>query len=174
MSQSYVFEGPDGRLYELPADVMAKHAVPPEKVAALRQRLAVGAAASGGGDHGDGGSTGAPAGHYRPGEQPAHIPPPPASVAAPTVGAAAAPATSSTTISTPNGGTVVLNFYFGPPGPQANGHAAVGAVEGYHMTFDAHGIPVNHTEMLWGDYLDKQGNPAVGWHSHDPVSGNAQ
>ena len=42
------------------------------------------------------------------------------------------------------------------------------------MTFDAHGIPVNHTEMLWGDYLDKQGNPAVGWHSHDPVSGNAQ
>ena len=48
------------------------------------------------------------------------------------------------------------------------------AVEGYHMSFDENGIPTNHTDMLWGDYIDKQGNPAVGFHSHDPVSGNAQ
>jgi hypothetical protein len=47
-------------------------------------------------------------------------------------------------------------------------------VRGYHMTFDESGIPVNHSDMLWGDYIDKQGNPAVGWHSHDPVAGNAQ
>jgi hypothetical protein len=42
------------------------------------------------------------------------------------------------------------------------------------MSFDENGIPTNHSDMLWGDYIDKQGNPAVGFHSHDPVSGNAQ
>jgi hypothetical protein len=47
------------------------------------------------------------------------------------------------------------------------------AAEGYHMSFDENGIPISHTDMLWGDYIDKQGNPAVGFHSHDPVSGNA-
>jgi hypothetical protein len=47
------------------------------------------------------------------------------------------------------------------------------ALEGYHMSFDENGIPISHTDMLWGDYIDRQGNPAVGFHSHDPVSGNA-
>lgn len=34
--------------------------------------------------------------------------------------------------------------------------------------------PRNHRELLWGDYIDARGNPAVGWHSHDPVTGNAR
>jgi hypothetical protein len=148
-----VFEGPDGRLYEVPADVLAQHAVPPERVAELRKRTAVAAA---------------PAAHYRPGEQPSHIPPPPASLAAPTPTAISIPA--------PNGGTIVLNIYIGgAPAPGAEiGVSPAGTVEGYHMTFDATGIPANHTDMLWGDFIDKQGKPAVGWHSHDPVTGNAQ
>jgi hypothetical protein len=51
---------------------------------------------------------------------------------------------------------------------------AGGGIEGYHLAVDEHGIPHSHTEMLWGDYIDKQGKPAVGYHSHDPVTGNAQ
>jgi hypothetical protein len=43
-----------------------------------------------------------------------------------------------------------------------------------HTTFDGEGAPTNHTDLLWGDYIDKEGKPAVGWHSHDPVKGNAQ
>lgn len=80
----------------------------------------------------------------------------------------------------PNGqGGVVLNFFFGGGPPAALNMSAAyppaeSGVEGYHMTFDEQGIPVNHTEMLWGDYIDKQGNPAVGFHSHDPTTGNAQ
>jgi hypothetical protein len=34
--------------------------------------------------------------------------------------------------------------------------------------------PVNHGELLWGDYVDRQGRAAIGWHSHDPVTGNAR
>ena len=82
-------------------------------------------------------------------------------------------------------GGMTLNFFFGGAAPPGLGGviAAAGAgaaapaatgVEGYHMTFDEHGIPTNHSEMLWGDYIDKHGSPAVGWHSHDPVTGNAQ
>jgi len=164
MSDTIVFEGPDGRLYEVPAEVLGKYAVPGDQVAALRaKKLGGGPAAS------------SPQ-HFRPGEEPPGIPPAPASLAE--LGGAAAAATS-TTVKTPNGGAIVLNFFFGPGGPGAPGagpHATAAAtqVEGYHMTFDSHGIPSNHHEMLWGDYIDKQGHPAVGWHSHDPVSGNAQ
>jgi hypothetical protein len=105
-----------------------------------------------------------PPGHLRPGDPlPPGVPPPPIPM---TVSMPSA----STTIATPAGGTVVLNFYFGPPAPAP----AAGEVEGYHMAFDANGIPTNHVDLLWGDYIDKQGNPAVGWHSHDPVTGNAQ
>lgn len=47
-----------------------------------------------------------------------------------------------------------------------------------HMTFavdlDGGTVLVEHKEMQWGDYLDRQGRPAVGWHSHDPATGNAQ
>ena len=43
-----------------------------------------------------------------------------------------------------------------------------------HMTFGDDGIPIEHTEMLWGDYVNQQGDPAVGWHSHDPTTGNAR
>ncbi len=47
-----------------------------------------------------------------------------------------------------------------------------------HLTFDEDldgGVaPRNHTERLWGDYLDRQGRPALGWHSHHPDTGNAQ
>ena len=114
-----------------------------------------------------------------PGEEPPGIPPAPASLAELAGSASSSGAATSTTVKTPNGGAIVLNFFFGPGGPGMPGSgphatAAPTQVEGYHMTFDSHGIPSNHHEMLWGDYIDKQGNPAVGWHSHDPVSGNAQ
>jgi hypothetical protein len=110
-----------------------------------------------------------PPGHFRPGELP------PGHTAAPPT-ADGMPAMSMH----PDGqGGVTLNFFFaGGPPPAVNMSAAYppadAGVEGYHMTFDEHGIPVNHTEMLWGDYIDKQGNPAVGFHSHDPATGNAQ
>jgi hypothetical protein len=77
---------------------------------------------------------------------------------------------------------VVLNIFLGgaaPPTVQMHSAApphthAESSIEGYHLAFDENGIPHNHSEMLWGDYIDKQGRPAVGYHSHDPASGNAQ
>ncbi len=166
MSKPITFEGPDGRIYQIPSDVMSQYAVPPEKVAEVRKTLGAPAAPDGG----------MPSGHFRPGEAPPGYPPPPTDIGP---GAVASGASTTTTVPTPNGGAIVLNFFFGPGGPglPAGGPHATAAptqVEGYHMTFDSHGIPTNHHELLWGDYIDKQGNPAVGWHSHDPVSGNAQ
>ncbi len=47
-----------------------------------------------------------------------------------------------------------------------------------HLVFDDFdgGVPAPqaHREKLWGNYIDKQGHPAAGWHSHDPEIGNAQ
>jgi hypothetical protein len=47
-----------------------------------------------------------------------------------------------------------------------------------HMVFDddldAGPIPIDHTDMRWGDYIDRHGRPAVGWHSHDRDAGNAR
>lgn len=162
MSDPVILEGPDGRLYEIPAGELAKYAVPGERVAELRQQLHPATPGA------------LPPNHFRPGDPlPPGVPPPP------TMPGASPSAT--TTIATPAGGTVVLNFYFGPPGPAPHLETAAGMspspdahIEGYHMSFDANGIPTNHVDLLWGDYIDKQGNPAVGWHSHDPVTGNAQ
>lgn len=50
----------------------------------------------------------------------------------------------------------------------------LGSVAHAHMTYDDAGIPVQHIEMRWGNYVDRQGDPAIGWHSHDPVTGNAR
>lgn len=161
-----ILEGPDGRLYEIPDDVLADYSVPGEKVAEIRARMAGGSTAASPGDAGAP-PTGLPPGHFRPGElPPGHAGQPPAGLASMSMH--------------PNGhGGVTLNFYFsGGPPPAVNMSAAYppaeAGVEGYHMSFDEQGIPVNHTEMLWGDYIDKQGNPAVGFHSHDPATGNAQ
>jgi hypothetical protein len=165
MPDPIILEGPDGRLYEVPRDVLAKYAVPGERVAELRKKL--GAPATPGA---------LPPNHFRPGDPlPPGVPPPPSPGASMTVSSPSA----STTIATPNGGTVVLNFFFGPPAEHAEAAAGMSpsphaGIEGYHMSFDANGIPTNHVDLLWGDYIDKQGNPAVGWHSHDPVTGNAQ
>lgn len=141
MSNTRVLEGPDGMLYEIPTDVLAKYAVPGPKVAELRARLAAKAAPA---------ESALPPGHHR-------MPPAAASAAAP----------------------AVINIYVGggaPPTVQVHqgGQAAGSGVEGYHLAVDEHGIPHHHNEMLWGDYIDKQGKPAVGYHSHDPVTGNAQ
>ena len=166
--ESTIIEGPDGRLYEIPHDRLDEFAVPGEKVEEIRQRQA----ASAGGAAGDA----LPPGHYRPGElPPGHSAPPPAHSAGPPAGAGAMPSMSIQ----PNGdGGMVLNFFFTGGPPTVSASAAYpppdAGVEGYHMSFDESGIPVNHTEMLWGDYIDKQGNPAVGFHSHDPATGNAQ
>jgi hypothetical protein len=47
-----------------------------------------------------------------------------------------------------------------------------------HMSFDddpdAGSVPQDHADRLWGDYVDREGKPSVGWHSHDPVTGNAR
>ncbi len=166
-----ILEGPDGRLYEIPDDELARFAVPGPRVAELRKRLGATAAPPSNGN----GAGVAPDEHLRLGDLPPDHPGYPqqqAILAA--MGAGIAPAAG--------GGGLTLNIYVsGGPTPQINVQQA-GApapadddgVEGYHMTFDANGIPVSHTEMLWGDYIDKQGNPAVGFHSHDPVHGNAQ
>ncbi len=149
-----LIEGPDGRLYEIPNDRLAEFAVPGERVAELRKQQAA-----------------------------AHAPP---SASAPTTSAPAADQLPpghmrpqdvqgnghSMTINPPNGGSVTLNFFFGGAAPTSQAHPG-SDVDGYHMSLE-NGFPVNHTEVLWGDYVDKQGNPAVGFHSHDPVTGNAQ
>lgn len=165
-----ILEGPDGRLYEIPDDALATFAVPGPKVAEIRARMA---ARAGGPGAGPANGQSAPAGHARLGELPPDHP-----------GYAQQQAmltASSVASAVPAGAGVTLNFYFGggaapsiSMGVGATAAAADSGVEGYHMSFDENGIPVNHTEMLWGDYIDKQGNPAVGFHSHDPVSGNAQ
>ncbi len=145
MSNNKVLEGPDGMLYEIPEDVLAKYAVPGPKVGELRAKLAAKAAPA----PAPNGDASLPPGHHR-------MPPPPSAAAAP----------------------AVINIYVGggaPPTVQVhNQPAAGGGIEGYHLAVDEYGIPHHHNEMLWGDYIDKQGKPAVGYHSHDPVTGNAQ
>jgi len=165
-----ILEGPDGRLYEIPDDQLARFAVPGPRVAELRKRLGQAAAPTSGNGSGDGA---APAEHMRLGELPPDHPGYPQQQALLAAMGGTAPAA---------GGGLTLNIYVtGGPAPQVNVQQAGapapvddGGVDGYHMTFDESGIPVSHTEMLWGDYIDKQGNPAVGFHSHDPVHGNAQ
>lgn len=180
MSDTTILEGPDGRLYEIPKDKLAEFAVPGERVAELRRRMAGGGVSTTVAEPA-GGPSSTPPGMPR-GIPPGHTAMPPGHTAMP-----------PTSMSINPGGGVVLNFYFqaSPPavapgrlpndladGLGAAGDTAHGGhngeVQGYHMSFDESGIPVNHTDMLWGDYIDKQGNPAVGWHSHDPVTGNAQ
>jgi hypothetical protein len=166
MSKTTIVQGPDGRLYEIPDQMLAEFAVPGDRVAELRKRLAEpagGASAAGPGSPPSSSHAGAGAGAALP---PRHAALPPDHAAAP-------PGSMSMSA----GSGVVLNFYFQtPPSAAGAGRASPSdlGVDGYHMTFDENGIPVNHSEMLWGDYIDKQGNPAVGWHSHDPVTGNAQ
>jgi hypothetical protein len=147
MSDTIVFEGPDGRLYEIPASDAARYAVPGSRVAELRKRAAPAPA-----------DDGPPPGHLRPGDPlPPGVPPPPAS------------ASATTTIPTP-GGTVVLNFFFAQPG--ATQTVATESVEGHHMVLE-HGIPTLHTDLMYGEYIDKHGASQIGWHSHGP-HGNAQ
>lgn len=168
-----VLEGPDGRLYEIPNDQLASFAVPGSKVAELRSRMAATAGGPGAAPNGGGNGQPAPAEHARLGELP---PGHPGYAQQQQMLAASAIASAA-----PAGAGVTLNFYFGAgaaPTISMGAGASVAppdsGVEGYHMSFDESGIPVQHTDMLWGDYIDKQGNPAVGFHSHDPVSGNAQ
>ncbi|HUH05353.1 MAG TPA: hypothetical protein VML75_25325 [Kofleriaceae bacterium] len=168
-----VLEGPDGRLYEIPDDQLASFAVPGSKVAELRGRMAARAGGPGAAPNGGGSDHPAPADHARLGELP---PGHPGYAQQQTMLAANAIASA-----VPAGTGVTLNFYFGggaapslSMGVGATAAASDSGVEGYHMTFDESGIPVQHTDMMWGDYIDKQGNPAVGFHSHDPISGNAQ
>jgi hypothetical protein len=137
---THVFEGPDGRLYEIPLARLAEFAVPGPRVAEIRKRVSQKMLSVTPQPSLDGEPPPPPDGHARLGD----LPP-------------------------------------GHPG-WAQQQAILAALqaerarslEGYHMSFDESGIPVSHSDMLWGDYLDKQGNPAVGFHSHDPVSGNAQ
>jgi hypothetical protein len=50
-------------------------------------------------------------------------------------------------------------------------------IKNYVMDEDDAGAraPSNHRDLLYGPYLDKKtGKPLIGWHSHDPVTGNAR
>lgn len=77
-----------------------------------------------------------------------------------------------------SGAPIILNIFVGGATPQqVRVQPAVApeqGVEGYHLAVDENGIPHDHADMLWGDYIDRQGRPAVGYHSHDPVAGNAR
>ena len=161
-----ILEGPDGRLYEIPNDALASYAVAGARVVELRKAMAPTNGASVGGSAGD--ST---HGHFGPD----NIPPGHPAASVPATSAGSNGQMQSMTIPTGANGSVTLNFFFSGAQPEAvapEQHDT--GLEGYHMSFNEIGIPVNHTEMLWGDYMDKQGNPSVGWHSHDPVTGNAQ
>lgn len=167
MSKTAILTGPDGRYYEIPLADLAGYAVPPEKVADLRKELGARAASAEPAEPGA-----LPPGHAAaPGSTP-----PGHAAAGPAPAGHSAPGMQSMSIQ-PNGqGGVVLNFYFGgaPPTAPDAGTGTDAGVEGYHLTPDESGLHWPHTEMLYGDYIDKQGNPATGWHSHDPVTGNAQ
>jgi hypothetical protein len=59
--------------------------------------------------------------------------------------------------------------------------AAVPDAQGYrdkHLVFDDEldggPVPQAHADLRWGNYIDREGRPAVGLHSHDPATGNAR
>lgn len=157
-----VLEGNDGTLYDIPDEVLARYAVPGSKVRELRERLAGRAVAPATAPAAAGSADGD---HARLGELP---PDHPGYAQQQAIQAAVELARAE------SGGGVTLNIYVGGKKQPAVSLDVEGDVEGYHMSFDESGVPVSHTDMLWGDYIDKQGNPAVGFHSHDPVAGNAQ
>jgi hypothetical protein len=136
---------PDGRICEVPVDVLDRYVIPPERVHELAQEAGARAAASAAAEpHEDAGA--------------AH------SVVLPANG-------QSVVFNFYLGPQAKLALHAAGPGAAAHGAADV---EGYHLDFDAMGSLTLHTDWRVGPFIDKSGRPAFGPHSHDPIAGNAQ
>lgn len=140
---------PDGRICEVPVDVLDGYVVPPERVKELaraaRGRVASEAPPAEGAE--------GPAGEA-----------PDRSLVLPASG-------QTVVFNFYLGPQAKLALHATGPGAPAKEGADV---EGYHMDIDAMGSMTLHTDWRVGPYIDKSGRPGFGPHSHDPVAGNAQ
>jgi hypothetical protein len=135
---------PDGRICEVPVDVLDRYVVPPERVKELAREAGAKAAA----------------------EQPPepHAGAESHAVVLPNSG-------QNVVFNFYLGPQAKLALHATAPGAPAKEGADV---EGYHMDFDAMGSMTLHADWRVGPFIDKSGRPAFGPHSHDPVAGNAQ
>ena len=142
---------PDGRICEVPVDVLDRYVVPPERVKEMAREAramvpAEAPTAPDGGPHaGDGADR---------------------SLVLPASGQAVV-------FNFYLGPQAKLALHASGPGAPAVGKEGAD-VEGYHMDIDAMGSMTLHTDWRVGPYIDKSGRPGFGPHSHDPVAGNAQ
>jgi hypothetical protein len=138
---------PDGRICEVPVEVLDKYVLPPERVKELAREAGARAAAeqpaAEGGPHAEGAER---------------------SMVLPASG-------QSVVFNFYLGPQAKLALHATGPGAPARDGADV---EGYHMDMDAMGSMTLHTDWRVGPYIDKSGRPGFGPHSHDPVAGNAQ
>jgi len=137
---------PDGRICEVPVEVLERYVAPPERVQELRRQAGAAAAHDGevSGEHAAG------AEH---------------SVVVPSSG-------QDVVFNFYLGPQARVALHQPEPAQAA---AAKGAdVEGYHMDLDAVGTMTAHGDWRVGPYIDRSGRPAFGPHSHDPITGNAQ
>lgn len=140
---------PDGRICEVPLEVLERYVASPERVQELRRQAGATAVP-------DGGERADPAADAAGREQ---------TVVLPGSG-------QSVVFNFYLGPQARVALHQPEPG-QAG--AAKGAdVEGYHMDLDALGTMTAHGDWRVGPYIDRSGRPAFGPHSHDPITGNAQ
>lgn len=138
---------PDGRICEVPVEVLERYVVPPERVQELRRQAGTAAREDEGA---------APDEHATSGEH---------SVVLPGTG-------QSVVFNFYLGPQARVALHQPEPAQAA---AAKGAdVEGYHMDLDAVGTMTAHGDWRVGPFIDRSGRPAFGPHSHDPITGNAQ
>jgi hypothetical protein len=135
---------PDGRICEVPAKVLDRYVVPPERVKELQRQA--GAAAAG--EAQAGASSGAA----------------PETVVLPSSG-------QSVVFNFYLGPQAKLALHATAPGGEAK---PVADVEGYHLDMDSLGAMSAHADWRVGPFIDRSGRPAFGPHSHDPATGNAQ
>jgi|GEM_PF-5925429 len=137
---------PDGRICEVPVEVLERYVASPERVQELRRQAGAAAAP-------DGGTT--------------DEPPAPAehSVVLPTSG-------QSVVFNFYLGPQARVALH--QPEPTQAAPAKGADVEGYHMDLDALGTMTAHGDWRVGPYIDRSGRPAFGPHSHDPITGNAR
>lgn len=136
---------PDGRICEVPLEVLERYVASPERVQELRQQA--GAAGR------DGETT--------------PEPPAPAehSVVLPTSG-------QSVVFNFYLGPQARVALHQIEPTQAAPAKGA--DLEGYHLDLDAVGTMTAHRDWRVGPYIDRSGRPAFGPHSHDPITGNAR
>lgn len=138
---------PDGRICEVPVDVLERYVVPPERVQELRRQAGAAAAAS---------EDGVP---NEPGTGAEHA------VVLPSSG-------QNVVFNFYLGPQARVAMHQLEPTQAAPAKGA--DVEGYHMDLDAVGTMTAHGDWRVGPYIDRSGRPAFGPHSHDPITGNAR